>query len=60
MVLTAYIITATDRQFTLGIVELPEVRATAANVAEIPGAARAAAATHTGLPPEHFTIVEDY
>jgi hypothetical protein len=60
LVPTAYIITATHHHFTLGIVELPDVRATAANVAGIPAAVRTAAATHAGLPPEQCTVTGDY
>ncbi|MGC0239507.1 hypothetical protein [Arthrobacter sp. SD76] len=58
--LTAYIITATDHHFTLPIVELPQVRAKAANDAEIPGAVLAAAAEHTGMAHDQFTVVSDY
>lgn len=58
--LTAYVITATDHHFTVGIVELPEVMTTAANVAEIRGAVLAAAAEHTGMARDQFTVVSDY
>ncbi|HEY1155282.1 MAG TPA: hypothetical protein VGE95_03195, partial [Arthrobacter sp.] len=60
VVLTTYINDATDHYFTLGIVELPEVRAAAADLAGIPEAVRAAAAKRTGMAPDVFTIVRDY
>ncbi|KSU69999.1 hypothetical protein [Pseudarthrobacter enclensis] len=58
--LTAYIVQASDRHYTVGVVELPEIRVTARNVAAIPEEVRAVAAKHTGMDPELFTIVVDY
>lgn len=60
LVLTVYIVKATDRHFTVGIAELPAVRAAARNIDAIPDATRAAAAEHTGIDPKLFTIVNDY
>ncbi|MFB9654999.1 hypothetical protein [Pseudarthrobacter oxydans] len=60
MMLTAYVKTAGDHHFLLGIEELPGVEAVAISVRDIPAAVQAAAAAHTGHPKEYFTVAVDY
>lgn len=60
MILTAYFLRVGDKQYMLGIAELPGVQAAADSIDEAPAAVRKAAAEHTGRPADSFTVKIEY
>lgn len=56
MILTAYFLRAGDKQYLMGIRELPGVHAAADGIDDIPAAIRAAAAAHIDRPADSFTV----